>query len=78
MSSRLLELGAGVLVLLVLVLGDTELVITEPGKVDLRAPENFGAVEISIIGTEDLATEVLKAGDTFLVDTEATTVELDT
>ena len=44
MSSRLLEVGVGVLVLLVLAY--TELVITEPGKEDLRAPKIFGAVEI--------------------------------
>ena len=79
MSSWLFELGAEVLVLLVLVLRDTEPVITEPGKVDLRAPvDTFGAVEMSISGTEDLATEVLKAGDPFRLELGAITVELDT
>ena len=47
--------------------------------VELGAPvDTFGAVDVSIIGVEDLATEVLETGDTFLVKSGAITVELAT
>ena len=70
------EFGAPV-VLIVLV--DTKPAFTEPGEVELKAPvDTFGAVDVSTIGVEDLATEVLESGESFLVTSGATTVELVT
>ena len=70
------EFGAPA-VLIVLV--DTKPALSEPGNVELSAPvDTFGAVDVSTIGVEDLATKVLVSGESFLVTSGATTVELVT